>query len=481
MTGQRNITDRYGYPLSTASNLAAERYIEGVDLLLSQNYGSEQCLEQAIEADEGFAAPHGALAFLMMTRALVPQAKESAKRASDLTTGISLREKQQVESVALWVEGKAPQSMTLIREHLLEFPRDALLLRLAQRLFMLGCSGAGVPNFPGELMALLRSVEGDYGDDWSFLGQYAFAHHETGLLEQARKLAERSLEINPLNAVASHSVTHVFFERGDADGGGEFLGGWLTGFDKRASYHVHLSWHLALFELALGRYQRALDLYESDIRPSVVALNSSSLADSASLLWRLQIYAGTPPPKPWQEVRDQASPAAERTGPAFRDAHASLAFAAASDHDGLSRIADGWGKLADQGNALASEVMVPMIQGIEAFGQGDYQKAVSCLEAVIPQLVRIGGSHAQREVFEDTLLESYLRAERFVEAEAMLQSRLNQRASIRDTFWLGRAQASSGQPEAARVSLNQAASKWQTWDADSPEIKTLAGISQQVG
>ena len=150
MTGQTNAKDRYGYSLSTSSGPACEHYIEGLDLLLSQNYGAEQRLEQAIEADEGFAAAHGALAFLKMTRGLVPQARESAQRARDLSPGISSREKRQVEAVALWVEGKGLQSLTLLRAHLLEFPRDALLLRLAQRLYMLGCSGAGVPNFPQE-------------------------------------------------------------------------------------------------------------------------------------------------------------------------------------------------------------------------------------------------------------------------------------------------------------------------------------------
>ena len=104
-----------------------------------------------------------------------------------------------------------------------------------------------------------------------FWAQYAFAHHETGHVEEARRLAERSLALRPTNAVAAHSVAHVFFETGDAASGGEFLDTWLKGFDRRAPYHVHLSWHQALFELAQGHYQRALALYEADIRPAVVA------------------------------------------------------------------------------------------------------------------------------------------------------------------------------------------------------------------
>ena len=77
--------------------------------------------------------------------------------------------------------------MALIHEHLSGFPRDALVLRLAHRLYVLGCSGAGAPNYPREMLALLKSVELDYGDDWVFLGEYSFAHHECGLLEDARK------------------------------------------------------------------------------------------------------------------------------------------------------------------------------------------------------------------------------------------------------------------------------------------------------
>ncbi len=99
------------------------------------------------------------------------------------------------------------------------------------------------------------------------------------------------------------------------------------------------------------------------------------------------------------------------------------------------------------------------------------------LEPVFPQLARIGGSHAQREVFEDTLLEAYLRAEQFDKAEDMLRTRLKQRASPRDSFWMGRAQAGLGETEQARISLDDATEGWSAGDSTSPEMTNLQRLA----
>ena len=472
--------DRFGLPISTNSSTASDYFQEGLDLLLSQNYGPEERFQKAIEADEGFAMAHAGMAWVAMMRGTAAEAKEGIAQAQSLTSGISGRERSGIEAIDLWINNKGIQSLGVVLDHLKEHPGDVLMLRLAQRLYMQGCHSAGVHNFPEELFALCQSIEKHCRDDWAFLGSYAFAHHETGRLEEAFKLASRSLELNPINAVASHSVTHVYFEQGDAASGGDFLGNWLEGFDKRASYHVHLSWHLALFELAMGRYKNALDLYETDIRPSVVSGSAASLADSASLMWRLTIYGGTPPPKPWEEVRDQATPAAGNPGPPFRDAHAALAFAATGDQDALEKTIDAMRSAADGGNVLVGEMTLPMVQGIAAFGEGNYGETVRLMERPVKELARIGGSHAQREVFEDTLLEAYIRAEQYENAESMLRERLSRRASIRDEFWMGRAQAGNGEVIAAASSLTSAAKLWAKADADSPEMVNLQRVAGSV-
>lgn len=94
-------------------------------------------------------------------------AKKSAKRAKDLIKTATAREKRVIHAISLMNDGIGPEALAVIREHLVDHHRDALMLRLASRLSILGCSGAGVANFPEELLALLTTVEDQYGDDWA--------------------------------------------------------------------------------------------------------------------------------------------------------------------------------------------------------------------------------------------------------------------------------------------------------------------------
>ncbi|MDH3602017.1 MAG: hypothetical protein OEU26_20590 [Candidatus Tectomicrobia bacterium] len=479
-----SFTDRYGMTISTDNPQAAECWQEGLDRLLSQNAGPDAKFEEAIELDDRLAMAHGCLAFWYMQRARPEEARARIQHALSLASEITRRERQQLEATNLWIQGQGRQALARLKEHLAEFPRDALLMRLAHLLYNRGCSSVGEANFPPAYLALLHDCAPHCEDNWAFLAEYAWAHHETGAIDDAMRLAQRSLELNPTNAVATHSVAHVYFERGDAAAGADFLGNWLNGFDCPASSYVHLSWHLALFELALGQYQKAIERYEQDIRPYVAAKSIATLPDSASFLWRVQVYSGDQPSHPltppWEEVRTLATPMAEKPGFAFQVAHAALALAASNDHDALTLMLDQLQSTAEQGDLFTREIVVPLVQGIVDFAQGEYAKSAQLLEPVCPQLVRIGGSHAQREVFEDTLLEAYLRAEQFDKAEAMLAERLERRTSARDTFWLGRVQAGQGQKHQAKANVEAAAQSWRLGDAASPEMTSLNHLAAAV-
>ena len=376
-----------------------------------------------------------------------------------------------------FVKGENHSATAAVHQHLKEFPLESMLLRLTQRLYIQGCVGIGAPDYPARFYHLMSEAAPHYGDDWAFMGQYAWAKHEVGKMDEGMELAERSLDLNPSNGVAAHSIAHVFYEMSQDDEGAAFLAGWLEDYDRRSTYRVHLSWHQALFELALGRYNQALGWYERDIRPSVQQLKYAALADSASLVWRMKIYGDVSPQAPWDELIQLAAPAAARPGPSFRDAHAALAFTAAGDDESFGKLVDGLQAMADAGDATAQEATLPLIKGIGAFGRGDYAEAVELMEPVYPQLTRVGGSHAQRLVFEDTLLEAYLRAEQFDKATGMLRERLSRRESPRELYWLARAQAGQGNQSDANSNAARVKDTWEQADTNTPEYARLAQLA----
>ena len=73
---------------------------------------------------------------------------------------------------------------------------------------------------------------------------------------------------------------------------------------------------------------------------------------------------------------------------------------------------------------------------MSAFAGGDYRGCVTHLAPVLDEVVRIGGSHAQRELVEDTFIVALMRSGELPRARAMLDARLHRRPSPRDTRWL---------------------------------------------
>jgi hypothetical protein len=76
---------------------------------------------------------------------------------------------------------------------------------------------------------------------------------------------------------------------------------------------------------------------------------------------------------------------------------------------------------------------------MRAFASEDYPACVGRLEGLLGEVARIGGSHAQREIIEDTFLVALIRSGDLPRARALLDRRLHRRPSPRDTRWLAAA------------------------------------------
>jgi tetratricopeptide (TPR) repeat protein len=462
-------TDRFGLPLTTISQKAVECYVDGMDRILSGNLGAEQSLRGAVAEDEGFAMAFAALAGLDLRQRRFEEARANATRARELAGGLTRRERSHIETATEMIVGRAPRAIELTDEHLQEFPGDANILQQYTYLNF----GSGDRDRNARTLKLIESLEDAYGDEWFYTGTRSFYLHELDRFEESRHYAERSLGGNPRNGNASHNMAHCFYETADYTGGIEFIAQWIDDYDARAPFFSHLNWHLALFELTQGRYKRAHEIYRQTIRPSVLEQAGGlgpPIADATSLLWRFRLYGYAVPEGEWAEVARFSRDAYHAGSYAWQDMHAALALAATGDTTTLDEMTARLRRRAERGNAMDAEVTLPLVRGIEAFARGAYDETVKLMEPLATQMVRTGGSQAQRQVFDETLLQAYLNAAEYEKAEEMLRKRLEHRHSARDFFWLAAAQQATGETESASASRQTARAAWSGADPDAPEL-----------
>ena len=428
------IADRYGLPVSTSSVVAAERYQEGMDRLLAYGTGADESFAAAVAADEGLALAHLGAALFAFFHGDAPAARAAVGAARERVAGATRRERQHVEALSAIITGETARGLALIEKHVGEFPRDALLVNQASSSIGFG----GGADREEQRRAFVERLAPAYGDDWWFQSALAFTYHEVGRLEESRRLSERSLEQYPGNANASHNIAHVYFETVDNDGGVAFMEEWLADYDPRAPFHCHLSWHLAMFELHRGHPARALEIYERNILGASSARHT--VMDGSAILWRLGLWGVHEGPLPWRPLADLAT-RVSRPGFVFGEIHAALAYAASGDERALATLVDGLRALDAKGHPIAGPVVLPLVQGIAAYVAGDHEGALAHLEPVEREIHRVGGSHAQWELFEETMVVCYLRLRRHEDAARLLRRRLAGRASPRDLVWLAQAQA----------------------------------------
>jgi tetratricopeptide (TPR) repeat protein len=431
------LTDRYGLIVTTASPAALEHFQEGMDRLLAYGPGAEERFTAALEADPGLAVAHVGRALLAAVQGDAVAARAAAGRGREAADGVTRRERQHVEAVSALVAGETARGLELVDEHVKDFPRDAVLVNQASSSIAL----AGRSDREEHRIAFLERLAPAYGDDWWFQSALAFTYHEVDRFEESRRLSERSLQQYPANASAAHNLAHISFETLDIDAGAAFLDEWMTGYDRNAHFHCHLAWHQAMFALHEGRYARALEIFERDILRSVNP--RSAMTDGTALLWRVKLDGAHDQPLPWRSLADLAG-RVSRPGYLFGEVHAALAYAACGDEAALTKLMDGLRALDAKGNPIAGRVVLPLVRGAAAFAAGDYAGALAHFEPVESEMHRIGGSHAQWELFEETMVLCYLELERYDDALRLVRRRLARRASPRDRRWLARASARLG-------------------------------------
>ena len=431
--------DRRGLPLSTASALAAERYREGVDLLLSAWPGAAELLEEAIAADADFALAHAARARLHAIRAEPAQARARIAAAAEIVARRGTeRERSHVEVLSLAIGGQAARALERAQAHADAWPRDVLILSLPLGAFGLLAFSGRADHDQARVDLCERHARHFANDDWWFLTYRGWSHAENGAVGLGRDLTQRAFDRRPTNANAVHALSHAMFEGGAGEEAERLIAGWLPGYERAGPLHGHIAWHSALAALERGDADGALAIYAEHVQPSVSAgMPVNVVSDAASLLWRLQAYGHAVPEGLWEAAFAYAAPAFPKAGFPFADVHMALLAAATGDKAAVEQRVTALTELIEAGTLAAGPVVPAVCRAALAFAEADYAGCARILEPVAAEVARIGGSRAQREIVEDTLLQALMRSGQTARARALLDRRLHRRPSPRDTRWHG--------------------------------------------
>lgn len=405
--------DRYALPLTTNAAAARDHYVTACDRFLAAAPDPAGAFAAAIAVDDGFALAHAGQARAYQMVGNMDASRAALARARACTGGVTPREAAQVAAFGHLIEGRGAEGYQLIRAHLADYPRDAMICQTCMGVFsLIGFSGQ--PGRESEALALAEMLAPHYGDDWWFLAQLGFAQMESGRTGPALPNMERSLDLNRDNANAAHYRAHLFYEVGETDAGLAFLSDWMTSYDRAGLMHCHNSWHVALWSLATGDEARMWAIVDADLLPEVSGSPSLNiLTDLASLYYRAEMVGVVVPGARWQALSTYAAQAFPEPGVAFADIHAALAHAMAGQGVALDRI-------VTDASGPAADIVARCAQAFGAIAAQDWSRALTALTDVMGDHARLGGSRAQRDLIEYAMATVLLRVGRPDEARRLL-------------------------------------------------------------
>ena len=405
-TQDTGLADRWGVPVAGATEAGMAAFNLAVESLLALAGDPVAQAEAAVAAAPDMVLARVYRAYLALYGMTADGVAAAAAILAGLDRPAGEREALHLRAARAWAAGDWTGAARALERALVAHPRDALALKVAQDLYFFLGRRLDLRDVAARVLA--HWPQGQPG--WGYVqGIYAFGLEENGDYRAAQARAEAALADNPRDVWSVHAVAHVHEMEGRQRDGAAFL--TATAPDWRSSYFaVHNWWHLGLYQLELGATAATLALYDGPIRASR-SLEWLDIVDAAALLWRLALYGA--------DVRDRAAALADdiaplvETGPVyvFNDWHAVMAFGLAGQADRSARVLSDNRRLATGTNRAAGQrAGLALLGGFGAFAAGRFGDALDELIDIRDAASAVGGSHAQRDVIDLTLISAAARA-----------------------------------------------------------------------
>ncbi len=426
------LVDQRGNPQGSASAAAQAACEQALWRMMAFYDAPLADLDAAIAADPGWALPHTMKAGFLLSlteSAMHEQAIAHLRQAEALSACVATpapaRERAHLHAVQLIAQGRWQAACKVWDELLIDHPRDALALQWAQLWDFYRGDTAGLRQRPARALPEWPTADALYPH---VLALYAFGLEESNLYPQAEDCGRRALELDPRVPWAIHAVAHVMEMQGRHEEGATWLRQRQAHWAEGNGFAGHLWWHKALFRLEGMDTEGALRLYDTRMAgaPLLITLHR---VDAAALLWRLHLL-GT-------DVSSRCAELVAGWGEmepgyyAFNDVHWVLALLGAGDvaraEAWLARCAQRAMAADERGRSnhpLAREVGVPLLRALLALAKGDADAAAQALYSVRGNAQRLGGSHAQRDVIDQTLLAAACTGNAKALGRALLNERL---------------------------------------------------------
>ena len=407
-----NLLDATGHRLSGATPTSVEAYDQAARELLCMVDDPLASCERALAASPEMPMAHVLKAWLLLLGTepgTLPDARQACTDAAALAerVGADEREHAHVAAATALAHGRWREAGRRLEDLSLRWPRDTLALQVGHQIdFFRGDSRMLRDRIARVLPAWDAGVPGWH----AVLGMHAFGLEETGDYAQAQAQGERSVELEPRDSWGWHAVAHVHEMRNRPQEGIAWLQPNAERWAPGSFLGTHNWWHLALFHLERDDHAEVLRLYDASIggTGSSVVMD---IIDASAMLWRLALR-GVDVGDRWQPLADRWAPFAEAGNYAWNDLHAMFAFVGA-DRPALQKQvlqAQQRTMAEDSDNAgFTRDVGHPACRAVAAFGHGDFASAAALLRDIRSHAHRFGGSHAQRDLIDLTLIEAALR------------------------------------------------------------------------
>jgi len=398
--------------------------IDGViEAFLGARADTRERLAELLSADPTCTRGHcldGYLRMMASKREQLPLALAALDQARSAAT--SRQDLLHVAALDAWTRGELREATGHWDALVTEFPRDVLALRVSQFvLSYLGESQRMRYTIARALPAWDPSIPG-YG---YVLGCYAYGLEEAGDYAQAEEMGRKAVELNRHDIWAAHAVTHVAEMQGRLHDGLAWISGLTDQWDGCSNFALHLRWHEALFRLDLEEHARVLELYDREVRRQSVD-EYLDVTNAVSLLWRLE-QAGVNVGARWSELADCARRHNSDHSLVFADMHYLMALTAVGDQDEFLASCEQFAAGSGTEAAVMSDVGLPVARAVLAHRRGAYGEVVQLLMPVRHEFRRIGGSHAQRDLFDQLLIDAAWRGRRLDTAGDLLAERTTRR------------------------------------------------------